>query len=430
MKKGITIVLILILLVCFSTVGYHVVSANERVQEVEDMISQQNRGEKYFSSYDYTIDNPCIIINPYYISPLTALVLFETNQEVNITLSVMGKDDSVMFQNTFQKSKKHYIPVYGLYPDFQNKIILSYGNTKKELTIQTDKLPSDFEWDREARVSDQLLFINNGKYPYAIDKNHDVRWYFNKQYSGKISRLGNGHLLLGNDLLLNNKYPKDIMEIDLLGKIYYQYNIDNGYYGSFVEDDTNLFVLSDDLLKIDKQSGVVLDKINLEHTYDKMMIEEDKHIIKLSGSDNLIVNTETLEVSYSDFQMNNDEKVVSSALYYNDNEFKITEGVKFSSLKKTSMSKEKFWLVGYQKPDKKYNTYHIHFLKEDDYFKVDGQFDKEDKVYIILDQFMDKRVYEIKDNQLIIQKNGLNGKYSIYMKINDLLYKTNHYVTF
>ena len=43
---------------------------------------------------------------------------------------------------------------------------------------------------------------------------------------------------------------------------------------------------------------------------------------------------------------------------------------------------------------------------------------------------MDKRIYDINNNYTIINKVGLTGKYNIYLKINNQIYKTNEYITF
>lgn len=428
MSKFFTFLFIFVLLISFSLVGYHVVSANEMINETEDIISKQNRVEEYFSSYGYTIDNPSIILNPYSISPLTALILFETDKEVSVTLTVVGKSPDTTFQNTFNKSKKHYIPVYGLYPDYKNKVIVSYDNISREYVIETEKLPNDIKIDKNISVSDQLTFVNYGTYPYALDKNRDVRWYLNKNYSGKIQRLENSHLLLGKDVLLDKKYPKDIIELDLLGKIYYQYSLEDGYYGSFAEDNSSLFILSKNLLKIDRQSGVVLKQKVLSNSYQRMEIEKD--VLKLQGESSLTINLDSFESSVDDTFKIVDELVSYSDLYLLHDEFKLIKGVKFSTLKETKQSNKHFWLVGYKNIDKQYLNYNINFLKEEDYFQVNGSFLEDDEVYVILDQFMDKRIYSMINNQLIINKMGLHGKYSIYIKVNDLLYKTNHYVSF
>ena len=49
---------------------------------IEDKQELLSKLEEYFKSYGYTIDNPNIILNPYKISPLTALIIFETKEDL------------------------------------------------------------------------------------------------------------------------------------------------------------------------------------------------------------------------------------------------------------------------------------------------------------------------------------------------------------
>ena len=91
-------------------------------------------------------------------------------------------------------------------------------------------------------------------------------------------------------------------------------------------------------------------------------------------------------------------------------------------------------MINYKNPDDNYKKYDIKLKKETDRLVVSGKFKKEDKVYVILDKFMDKKIYDvdIKENTTYkyINSTNLEGKYSIYLKINDKLYKTNKYVNF
>ena len=163
------------LLFFFSIIlGCNLVSANKAVDEVNDIVVSQNKVNKYFSPYGYTVDNPKIIINPYGISPLTALILFETPDDVSIHISIVGKDEGSTFENTFSKNKKHFIPVYGLYPNSDNMVILSYNDKIYEYHIKTEELPEDFVLEDISNDA-SLRFINSDKYPYAIDKNNDFR---------------------------------------------------------------------------------------------------------------------------------------------------------------------------------------------------------------------------------------------------------------
>ena len=53
--------------------------------------------------------------------------------------------------------------------------------------------------------------------------------------------------------------------------------------------------------------------------------------------------------------------------------------------------------------------------------------EEDDTIYVIFDKLFDKRIYEVKDIKYI-NLNGLKGKYTIYYKIKDKLYKTDYYI--
>jgi hypothetical protein len=75
--------------------------------------------------------------------------------------------------------------------------------------------------------------------------------------------------------------------------------------------------------------------------------------------------------------------------------------------------------IGYE------NDVGISFEKEVDRTMIKNN--NKDKVYVILDKFLDKRVYEVSDT-FYINNTGLNGKYTVYVKIKDKLYRTDYYI--
>ena len=425
MKKILVVLFVLLILVLTSMVGYKAVSANEKVDEIQDIILKQASKEKYYSSYGYTIDNPNVILDPYNVSPLTALILFETEKEEKVTIKIAEKDGSFIFQNTFDASKKHNIPVYGLYPNYSNKVIISYGNTKKEIMVKTSSLPDGLKVDNRV-FPNKLTFVNNGKYPYAVDKNKEIRWYLTESYSGDINRLSNNHFLFDGNSLFSN----ELIEVDLFGKIYHQYTIDEKYLGSFVEYESDLFILADDLLRIDKQNGVLLKTIPLEKKYKSIIYNDNTNMLELSGNGGFNIKLDNYETAVSDNNNFIDKKYFISDFYMDSLEYSFAKGIKFSNLNKTVESDKNIFLVGYKDVDDNYFKYNIKIKKNSDYLRIAGKFSTSDKVYVVLDQFMDKRVYDLNNNSLIINRIGLNGRYSIYIKINDIIYKTDYYVVF
>ena len=395
MKKLIALIICIIIIIFSSMIGYLVVSANTKVKTEESIIDRQNEIQKDFKIYGYTLENPNLIINPYDISPLTALIIFETEKEEEVTLIIKGKNAEDI-TNTFEKNTKHYIPVYGLYPDYENKIIIQTKDNKKELTIKTDKLPDIFP-EIEKNNNGGFLFITSDTIPYAIDNNNEVRWYLTKNYKGNIDVNNNNNLILSSDRYTEDNYYTGLIEIDYLGKIHKEYQLDTGYYGNYKLTNDSIIIQSNKIIELDLQTGTILDGDKDKDVLDK---ENNKKELKL---------------------------------YYNNNNYKIEPGYSFRTKTITPTISKKIILINYKNIDKSYKKYNINIIQEKYRLKISGNFNEEDKVYIVLDKFLDKKVYELtnkKTGTKYINKEGLSGKYSVYIKINENLYKTNKYIVF
>ena len=112
---------------------------------------------------------------------------------------------------------------------------------------------------------------------------------------------------------------------------------------------------------------------------------------------------------------------------YTENNFELKKGNIYYIEDEIKETDEKIYLINYKKIDKEYKKYDIEIKKEDNKISISGKFNNE-KVYLILDKFMGKKIYEINNNKEIINDNNLKGKYSIYIKINNSIYKTNKYI--
>lgn len=281
MKKTIFLGIIILSLLCGVIVGYFFVTGGEKVLEKKDILVYQSELENKFTSYGYTIDEPNVILNPYEISPLTALVMFETSDYVSPTVTVVGKSEKTTYIHTFKESKTHYLEILGLYPDYNNEVIISYGDVTKKIYIQTGKLPNDFVtpssiYKDEDKLNNELYFYTPSSrgYTCAYDINGDVRWYLTENFIWEINRLRNGNLLLSTDKLINNPYyMTGLYEMDMLGKIYFEYNIDGGYHHDYFEMPSgNILVLSnnfangtveDYIVELDLKDGSIVKKFDL-----------------------------------------------------------------------------------------------------------------------------------------------------------------------
>ena len=268
-------------------------SNQKEVTRILSLTENQTKKESKFKSKGYTLEKPNIILNPYGISPLTALIIFETEDEVKPIVTIVGKDEKTTYTHTFAKNKIHFLPIYGLYPNKNNEIKIRIGNTTKSIWIQTEKLPEDFILPTDVYANKDLLdqelyfFTPSSKgYTCAYDMNGDVRWYLTENMIWNIEPLKNGHLLLSTERLVNAPYYNTgLYEIDLLGKIYMEYSLEGGYHHDYEElPNGNLLVASnqfhnekgtveDVIVEIDRKTGKVLKQIDLK---DILKMEDGK----------------------------------------------------------------------------------------------------------------------------------------------------------
>ena len=188
-----------------------------------------------------------------------------------------------------------------------------------------------------------------------------------------------------------------MIEIDYLGKIHKEYQLDTGYCGNYKLTNDSIIIQSNKIIELDLQTGTILDGDKDKDVLDK---ENNKKELKL---------------------------------YYNNNNYKIEPGYSFRTKTITPTISKKIILINYKNIDKSYKKYNINIIQEKYRLKISGNFNEEDKVYIVLDKFLDKKVYELtnkKTGTKYINKEGLSGKYSVYIKINENLYKTNKYIVF
>lgn len=286
MQKKIIISLISIIILTiplFILVQNNLENSDEIIAK-ESLITYQSNLEEKFKIDGYTIDNPNIILDPYDASPLTALVLFETNDEVEPTITVVGKDELTTYTYKSKKSNKHYLPIYGLYADYENTIIIEYGDVRKEITIKTNPLPDNFilptsiKADKEKLSNDLYFFTPSSRgYTCAYDTNGDVRWYLTNYAIWNINKLKNGHMLVSTERLINAPYyMTGLYEIDMFGKIYNEYSLEGGYHHDYYEmPNGNLLVASDNfnsdegtvedyIVEIDRQNGNIVKKFDLK----------------------------------------------------------------------------------------------------------------------------------------------------------------------
>ncbi len=189
---------------------------------------------KYKNSNEYTFENPKIILNPYEISPLTALIIFKTDKNVIINVNINGE-----YITDYSSSKEHLIPIYGLYENKSNEIILTMDNDKtKKIFITTEKSVDVNKLTvkkSDISLNNDLYFMTSpvGTSASAYDKNGNLKWYLTEDFVMDFEWLENGHFLVGLPQGSVNDRKIGFVEMDYLGKIYNYYISKYGYEFEF-----------------------------------------------------------------------------------------------------------------------------------------------------------------------------------------------------
>ena len=297
MKHGkLKLILIILLFLLVGVTIFWFVFRDKQELEVDSVVSlieEQQEFEDKIVSKGYTIEDPNVILNPYEISPLTALIAFETEEEVSPTVTIVGEDELTTYSHTFEKTKEHYLPIYGLYADRENEVIIEYGEVKKTITIKTEALPEDIAlptdvYANKEQLNNELYFYtpSSSGYTCAYDINGDIRWYLTINTIWEINRLDNGHLLVSTDRLINSPYyMTGLYEMNLLGKIYTEFSLEGGYHHDYFElENGNLLVASDDfnndagtvedyIVELDRKTGDIVKTFDLK---DILNMEDGK----------------------------------------------------------------------------------------------------------------------------------------------------------
>jgi len=264
------------------------------VSFVNDRIAKQKSIEAdiqaAFQAGKYTFDQPLVIQDPYQTSPLTALVIFDTPEDSQISIHVPGKTPEASVDFTFPGFQKHHeIPVYGLYADTLNHVTLGKADRKGQLAqttldLQTEPLPvfiQNFKIDKVDRnkysPGFNFTFLDN-KLIFDIDG--AVRWYSTEATQKIFTKLSNGRYLYiyGSNLDTLKLGWKLEEEADLLGKVFSVYIITDGIHHDIFElPNGNLLVTSSDLksdtiedfiYEVDRKSGHIVRRIDLKQILD------------------------------------------------------------------------------------------------------------------------------------------------------------------
>lgn len=332
-----TLSIILILSIFSISRNTTAMNSEDTVEEI-NLVNKQNEIANKIKNEINTKTQ--VYLDPYDIAPLSALITFKTDNKVASKITIKGQNGSEDLVNNFEEASEHYVPVFGLYPDSNNIIILEYGDLREEITIKTDKLPDDFSIpldtyineDYKNILNDEFYFVTPASkgYTSAYDINGNVRWYLSENLVWEIRYLNNGNLVLSNEKVINPPYyTTGFYELSMLGKIEREYIVPGGYHHDLAELPNGNFIVASDkfehntvedyLVEIERSTGKVIKEIDLKNILEveggksenwidfdwfhnnSVFYDEKTNSITLSGrhQDSVVnIDYETLEINY------------------------------------------------------------------------------------------------------------------------------------
>lgn len=253
-------------------------------KKINHIIDRQYEAERAFldefRSGSYTVSHPLIKLNPYIYCPLTAVLLFHTPTATEVTITVLGKETEGNISHTFPAEKEHILPVYGLYPEYDNKVeIRTASGLTNTIIITTEPITVNAHAATSIKTTAEymgsnLMFLTTAmdSMPVGYDYKGDIRWYATVNFNFDLKRMQNGHLLIGTERLVEMPYfTTGLYEMTFSGKIFKEYRCPIGGYhhDQFVMDDGNILMLTyeagsgtveDTCVLLDKNTGEILKK--------------------------------------------------------------------------------------------------------------------------------------------------------------------------
>lgn len=286
--------------------------ANDKIVEQQKKINDEL--DNIAKEKKYTLENAYIKLNPYEISPLSAIIIFETEDKESFKVYINEE-----FVTTTEETTTHTIPIYGLLENKNNKIKLTSENKEKEYFIQTEKsnlLPLEI-MKKSEKLNDDLYFMTASYISglSAYDKNGNLRFYLTEPYRMDVEWLENGHFLIGvpNGHFAENFYA--FVEMDYLGKIYNYYSLEHGFSfetqilknGNYLiaGGENPVYINKQYITEINPQNGETVNTINIYDIFKNIDPEfPDKYLGQAAIRNGFYQNEENQDLIVSFRGMN------------------------------------------------------------------------------------------------------------------------------
>lgn len=255
-------------------------STKKREQYLDDLLNRNW----------YTFDDLLVIKDPFSMAPLMALILFQTEQNYSVQITVKGKQEGRDLVSEFPAGKQHRIPIWGLYAAYENQVMLRLfredGTFFREriICICTEPLPPLLFDDISVDVKpeeNEFILISGGLdvLPCIVDGEGEIRYYIRRNPKGYgIFPISEGRFLYLEKKIstptFTNPNAVQFYEMDFLGRVKKSYFVEKGCHhdgcemtpgGNFLlAGSSHREQTEDEILEMDRESGAVVKTLRME----------------------------------------------------------------------------------------------------------------------------------------------------------------------
>ncbi|MCR5624937.1 MAG: aryl-sulfate sulfotransferase [Lachnospiraceae bacterium] len=253
-------------------------------------------------SKEYTLNNPLIIRNPYKISLLTVLVVFNTEEECKIEYTIKGQDNANDFDTCDEHmSTRHRVPVVGLYAGKISTVNFRAVNKegkvigKKTIKVMCEKIDRKIAGKIEFKVHkeeslNEFFFVSGGYSggAYGFDRAGNIRIALSEipMHYG-VYMFDNGRFLFPELKMrrpvYGNAHSVVTHEMDLMGRTYHTYYNPKGFHHWACEEKEggNILTVSSSLddtymenviLELDRKTGMAIHETSMNNLFDKTYV--------------------------------------------------------------------------------------------------------------------------------------------------------------
>ncbi len=262
------------------------------------------RIEKELKDTSHTLEDPLVLENPYMTAPQTAIAIFNTKEETPIEMVINGGAPV-----KFESSKEHAIPIYGLFDNYKNEVVISDADgNSKTITIDLPEFKDDVLSVEKNKIepSEEFYMVSpDYARTSAYTPDGKILWYLDTpDNEGAIVFLGGGRFLISDPYQgiggIRINYPS-FWEMDYLGRIHKIYVGEYGYHHEIgrIKDNTEFLIpgqnedspyMQDIVYSVDANTMEVTGAVSFYDLFHDLAPEWTDSFLDENGKFNYIIN--------------------------------------------------------------------------------------------------------------------------------------------